>query len=122
MREIKYRQALTDFGKFCGWHHWGFIDGKFVAPATNASHSIANAQKHSQEFTGLHDKNGKEIYEGDIMAANSGNLPVCWGDIEAQWSVRINDGVAPLWWVANREVIGNIYENPELINGEAKIA
>jgi len=64
------------------------------------------------QYTGLHDKNGKEIFEGDLIRGfdwhNCNPSVVSWDVI----GFRI-----PL--MANAyEIIGNIYENPELIKGD----
>lgn len=73
------------------------------------------------EFTGLKDKNGKKIYEGDILKYSMPNYPEK-GLAEYIEEVSFVDGVftldgyAPVY-TGNEtgEVIGNIYENPELL-------
>ncbi len=85
------------------------------------------------QFTGLFDKNGKEIYEGDIISVN-GKYPklvkyigeyasFCVANISylnKKW-ISPWQQVSPSWWNDfKREirVIGNIYDNPELIKEE----
>jgi len=73
------------------------------------------------EFTGLLDKNGKPIYEGDIVNCHSAvSLVVAFGYgmfyLTSQGAVlRPHSHFA---W-GDTEVIGNIYENPELLKEEA---
>lgn len=67
------------------------------------------------QYTGLHDKNGKNIYEGDIV---KGNYLKCIGVVkysEKFCRFQIDDW-ATITPSDIYEVIGNIYENPELLN------
>lgn len=82
-------------------------------------------QHELMQYTGLKDENGKEIYEGDIVKAYESNI-ICEVIFSegAMFMLRWNDNK----WGNNEyhhygvgaftlEVIGNIYENPELLEG-----
>ena len=67
------------------------------------------------QFTGLLDKNGKEIYEGDITKDGVGNIDqIIWHD--AGYFAIQRNVVDHIFIEGSRiEVIGNIYENPNLL-------
>ena len=74
------------------------------------------------QWTGLKDKNGKEIYEGDVVFSESNQYykqdEIVWDCFAMGWDIGKKDS----WKLrspmsSKTEIIGNIYENPELITG-----
>ena len=82
------------------------------------------------QFTGLLDKNGKEIYEGDIIRSyDSENNPIMhsisWDNKKACYVATMLQypllgGSIDKGWIDEfeKEIIGNIYDNPELLKAE----
>lgn len=144
MREIKFRQPILIRDKFSYWHYWGFIKKLgFVAPVTGIK-PMNEVERESGQYTGLKDNtkweqltkeeqtkwiennetnwNGKEIYEGDIVkskdpfGANVATIEIIKFDF-----IDVDDSTIQAYgWecAENCEVIGNIFENKELLNGK----
>lgn len=74
------------------------------------------------QSTGLVDKNGKEVFVGDIIKCTRGCLHEVYiekeyggtyfGGMPAVYLKELREGYA---WTEHEEIIGNIYENPELL-------
>jgi len=71
-----------------------------------------------EQFTGLKDKNGVEIYEGDIDGSDDEIMVVCWIEEEAAFGLKFPDDNdyydTSINWRGLIK-IGNIHENPELL-------
>ncbi|MDB45345.1 hypothetical protein D1183_14675 [Listeria monocytogenes] len=128
MREIEFR------GKIVGAE--GFVYGKLLAPLASGNAYIAydvnevgsfvyisRSEKVDPEtidqYTGLKDKNGKKIFEGDICWEEHNE---CYGVVKFEEGkfLYVWENIAEdLWEVADSiEIYGNIHENPELMEGK----
>ena len=125
MREIKFR------GKDC-WGNWRYGDlmknsiptaspvivEDFYYDDPDDSMFEVNPATVGQ-FTGLLDVDGCEIYEGDVVRIDDWSTPsyIRWDDDTA--SFVVDRWTVNLAHVCYRKVIGNIYDNPELLEVEA---
>ena len=141
MREILFRGKRIDNGEWVYGYFWSNDVGNSFIRVTKENDEIVlkDYEVISEtvgQYTGLNDKNGKRIFEGDIVELYDGetvwhavvefgnpNGNYSWGwQLSPLGKVDINTDI--LCWVemeesgAYCEVIGTIYDNPELL--EAK--
>lgn len=86
---------------------------------------IVNNDIHLMQSTGLFDRNGKEVFVGDIIKCTRGCPHEVYlekeyggtytGGMPAIYLKGIREGYA---WTEHEEILGNIYENPELLEVE----
>lgn len=116
-REIKFRIWNDYDKKMIYWNELlkSNLANIFTIPSYN---------KWLMQYTGLHDKNEKEIYEGDIVGDNKIKWIVKWNKNRMGFSLyptteQLYDEM-PIN-VENKlgfKILGNIYDNPELLGGE----
>ena len=103
-REIKFRAWEHDRQKMC----YGYKN--YIADAEQNNYPL-------MQFTGLLDKNGTEIYEGDWVKHDAWdyNFQVIFNQEKARFVCKLKTGLTT--YIDNEmvEVSGNIYENPELL-------
>lgn len=123
-RQIKFRGKRVDTGEWVigclvGYHQ-AYYDGNSNRVCIDSG-ILTTTEVISDtvgQFTGLLDKNGKEIYEGDISQDKLGRISICefhhggyWvRTIETSYSERLHSD-------SQIEVIGSVHDNPELLKG-----
>ena len=128
-REIKFRgKRKTDGEWLYGYYfvnrglHFIVTDG--LAPAGNTFHDYEVYPETVGQYTGMKDCNGEKIYEGDIMEIQEtySNTRIVGTVIyeDDYFFVQSRNGGGPwgLYWSLrehNATVIGEIYDNPELL-------
>jgi len=133
MREIKFRGIHKIGGKSIwveGFLSWDTYDGEkdYYISQPHTSYNVVN--ESVGQYTGLKDKNGKEIFESDIInfKANYCSIEKTTGWQNAkvvitEYQLELHNAKGEIYpandetdeFPYTAEIIGNIYENPELI-------
>lgn len=117
MKELKFRVWLHDRGYMETAH---FDDGKWVS--TDGIFSLEVGENDFiEQYTGLKDKNGKEIYGGDILDDGEGHIgKVLYNERIASFAYEWGNCGSTFMglYTSDMKVIGNVHENPELLEGE----
>ncbi len=125
MNEYKFRGKRVDNGQWVYgfyrewtmpeiWKDRAYRDGinyYIDEKGTNESHLVI--PETVGQYTGLHDKNGKEVYKGDIVIYGNKIAVVVWDDDTCSFKLKYKENLYNMW--AACEVIGNIHDNPELL-------
>lgn len=125
MRDILFRGKRIDNGEWVEGYYAALLD------AVGMTHMIHTprcdpddsnrvyfiAPDTLGQYTGLNDRNGRMIFEGDIVQWHSLFYPICWIDKYARFAAKPKGAVFAVIPFDQGEVVGNIYDNPELLNG-----
>lgn len=130
MRTIKFRGKLKSNGN---WEYGDLLHDNFDACYIYPI-EVGDLYKNNEvipetigQFTGLYDREGKEIFEGDILRFGNSQSGVCevkWNEHIAAFCIRFyfkdEIGSRPLGGGVEFAIIGNIHDNPELLKGGEK--
>ena len=132
MRTIKFRGKDRSTGK---WFYRNLnvkdIFGRTCICTSDQGYLDIDPETVGQ-FTGLMDKNDAEIYEGDIIGCHNPRIKhlIFYNEKQGRFMAALNGdiendfvgvcGLDDSRWTGSKKVIGNVYDNPELLKGGKK--
>lgn len=102
----------------------GFYDDGSGDPGDPGNEQLIEDGAAIEQWTGLKDRNGRDIYEGDILERRYGERAVCvWLEDQANYALKMLNGefegchlpLVPKNVGKHDVVIGNVHDNPELL-------
>jgi len=126
MREIKFRFWSSAENKYVQDTDYCYMDedGKVSEFITSyESYLYRRLDIEIEQYTGLKDKNGKEIYEGDILSDGIKRAVVKYGEFNLKGLIKsvgffgevTNSMTHDIVIISKGRIIGNIHENPDLL-------
>ena len=123
MRQIKFRVWLDEFNKM--FYDVGLMGGELYVNIDGKGYDVVGdcMDFKLMQFTGLYDRKGTPIYEGDIAKSGKRLFVARWNNDIASFVWKPLDGESSypcfnVGTVKNMEIVGNVFENPELLEGE----
>ena len=139
MREILFKAKRIDNGEWVeGWivptMHNTYHDGYRIIDVRGINYDELDGWEPTFiswevdkdtlcRYTGLTDKNGNKIWENDVVVipTENGYFTIKWSDTEARWEMENEEEGLIVdfdnYWSYQVKVVGNIFDNPELIEG-----
>lgn len=116
MREILFRGKRTDNGEWVYGDVRHDYDG---VPDCISDYCGSNpvVPETVGQYTGLTDKNGEKIFEGDIAKADGAVYVCCWNDCNYEFEFDNGAENFGIVYAQEIEIIGNIHDDPELLKG-----
>ena len=119
-REILFRGKRVDSSEWFEGSYW--LSRSAVRETTYITDGYGNLfcviPETVGQFTGLTDKNNVKIFEGDIIKYKENLFEIKYSTEQARYLAVLTNGVFDPVAMQNCEVVGNVFDNSELLKGE----
>ena len=117
MREILFRGKSLDSGEWIEGNYSIMLSGRVAIQPIGRIVTYEVLPTTVGQFTGLLDKNGKKIFEGDIVKYENKIYEIKYLEKYARFAPSNEHSVFMVCAFNHLEVVGNIHDNPELLKG-----